>query len=74
MVASGISTAIQLAGLLESRSRIRSYWRPKLRRNVARDLEHLKSLSRLEWKVLTVWECELGNEAALTKRLVRFLR
>ena len=50
------------------------YWTPKLARNMARDLEHLKSLSRLGWKVLTIWECELGNESALTKRLVRFLR
>src|SRR5207244_11344774 len=50
------------------------YWTPKLARNIARDLEHLKSLSRLGWKVLTIWECELGNESALTKRLVRFLR
>src|SRR6266568_3496696 len=27
---------------------------------------HLKSLSRLGWKVLTIWECELRNESALT--------
>jgi DNA mismatch endonuclease (patch repair protein) len=50
------------------------YWTPKLRRNIARDLENAKALAREGWKVLTVWECELGNDSALTKRLVRFLR
>ena len=51
-----------------------TYWSAKLRRNVARDGQHLRALSRLGWKVLTVWECELGDEAVLTKRLIRFLR
>lgn len=51
-----------------------SYWGAKLRRNVARDLEHLEAFSQLGWEVLTVWECELKDESALTKRLVRFLK
>ncbi|MDX6405368.1 MAG: mismatch endonuclease, patch repair protein [Blastocatellia bacterium] len=50
------------------------YWTAKISRNVARDIEHLKALSQLGWKVLTVWECELKNESALTKRLIRFLK
>jgi DNA mismatch endonuclease (patch repair protein) len=50
------------------------YWTAKIGRNHDRDLEHLKSLSKLGWKVLTVWECELKDESSLTKRLVRFLR
>ncbi|MEX2163370.1 MAG: DNA mismatch endonuclease Vsr [Sulfuricaulis sp.] len=49
------------------------YWTKKLKRNVARDSQHSESLSRLGWKVLTVWECELRDKAALSKRLRRFL-
>lgn len=50
------------------------YWAPKLSRNVARDAANNKALTREGWKVLTIWECEIGNEAALTKRLTRFLK
>jgi len=50
------------------------FWKPKLRRNVARDLENVKALTRDGWKVLTIWECEVRDAKALTKRLTRFLR
>ena len=49
------------------------YWTKKVARNRARDLANANALAREGWKVLTVWECELGSESALTKRLVRFL-
>ena len=51
----------------------RGYWLPKLRRNVERDAEHLATLKKMGWRVLVIWECETKNEAALTKRLNRFL-
>jgi DNA mismatch endonuclease (patch repair protein) len=50
-----------------------SYWAGKLQRNIARDLEHERALTREGWKVLTVWECELANGPAILKRLTRFL-
>lgn len=49
------------------------YWVRKLQRTIARDLEHEKALTSEGWKVLTFWECELANEAAVLKRLTRFL-
>ncbi len=36
-----------------------NYWIPKILRNVERDKINEKLLSKLDWKVLTVWECEL---------------
>ncbi len=51
----------------------KSYWAPKLRRNVRRDLENAKALGNHGWKVLTVWECETRDETLLSKRLRRFL-
>ena len=49
------------------------YWIPKLERNVQRDLEHQAALAALGWKVLTVWECQTRDTAALAERLVGFL-
>ena len=48
------------------------FWEPKLRRNVLRDSDNSKALTRAGWKVLTVWECQI-TRANLTKRLRRFL-
>lgn|SRR5579875_3229334 len=49
------------------------YWKPKLDRNAKRDLEVRRKLQRLGWKVLVVWECELGNIERLAKRIKAFL-
>lgn len=51
----------------------RHYWEPKLRRNAARDAEHLAALEAAGWQVLTIWECETGDRAALQARLQAFL-
>ncbi len=49
------------------------YWVPKLARNVARDKEHVASLRRLGWKILTLWECQVTNEDSLERMLMKFL-
>ena len=49
------------------------YWKPKLERNVARDIRNQQLLSDLGWDVLILWECELKDLAALAVRLERFL-
>lgn len=49
------------------------YWRPKLERNVKRDLMNLAELKQLGWKTLILWECELRNEKQLRLRLKKFL-
>jgi DNA mismatch endonuclease, patch repair protein len=48
------------------------YWIPKLQRNLRRDADNQRSLRRLGWKVLVVWECEVANPK-LPMRLKRFL-
>ena len=50
-----------------------SYWRPKLKRNVQRDARNQKSLIALGWKVMVIWECELKNLDALSRRLRKFI-
>jgi DNA mismatch endonuclease, patch repair protein len=54
------------------RSRV-NYWQPKLLGNRRRDLENIKKLKRLGWKVLIVWECETKEAKRLIARVRRFL-
>jgi DNA mismatch endonuclease, patch repair protein len=45
------------------------FWRPKLQRNHERDRKNERLLRALGWRVLTVWECELKDQAQLARRL-----
>jgi DNA mismatch endonuclease (patch repair protein) len=50
-----------------------NYWHPKLARNVERDAQNVAALEADGWRVLTVWECEVGDEQVLSERLKSFL-
>jgi len=52
----------------------RDYWIAKIERNRRRDARTSRALRRLRWKVMTVWECQLGDSARLERRLMKFLR
>lgn len=49
------------------------YWQPKIRANVERDARHAAELRRDGWSVLTIWQCEIRDETALTARLKAFM-
>jgi DNA mismatch endonuclease, patch repair protein len=49
------------------------YWIPKLERNVTRDRETTAALEALGWRVLILWECELGSDAELDSIIHNFL-
>lgn len=49
------------------------FWQPKLDANRERDARNVRELRRLGWRVLVVWECELGDEARLRRRVGAFL-
>jgi DNA mismatch endonuclease, patch repair protein len=51
----------------------RVYWTKKIRRNTARDEEHLLRLKASGWRVMTIWECALKNKVSLSHRIERFL-
>lgn len=36
-----------------------SYWVPKIKNNIYKDLQKKNSLKKLGWKVIVVWECRL---------------
>lgn len=47
----------------------RDFWEAKFAATVKRDVHQRNALRALGWQVLTVWECELKDEAALKARL-----
>jgi DNA mismatch endonuclease (patch repair protein) len=46
-----------------------AFWNEKFRRNVERDRRNLRDLRRLNWKVVTVWECEAKRPSRWLRRL-----
>ena len=49
------------------------YWQNKRLRNVERDKCNLKTYKKEDWKVLTVWECEIKDRGKLERKLHKFL-
>jgi DNA mismatch endonuclease (patch repair protein) len=43
------------------------YWGPKLARNRERDRENERRLTSAGWRVLTIWECQAGDPAFLSR-------
>ncbi|KAA9325172.1 very short patch repair endonuclease [Adhaeribacter soli] len=48
------------------------YWRPKIERNLQRDIYAIWQLQELKWKVIIIWECELkqNNYESTLSRLI----
>lgn len=49
------------------------FWNAKLDNNIKRDKRVQKELAALGWKVLVMWECQLGDELRTEKLLSKFL-
>ncbi|HWQ90042.1 MAG TPA: DNA mismatch endonuclease Vsr [Clostridia bacterium] len=50
----------------------RDFWVEKLEGNAARDRKHIRTLKKLGWRVIIVWECETKSpllESRLRKQL-----
>ena len=52
----------------------RSWWAAKIEDNKARDARHEEKLRGSGFRVLVVWQCQLGDVQALSKRLDGFVR
>ncbi|WP_332766143.1 very short patch repair endonuclease [Phenylobacterium sp.] len=51
----------------------RDYWVGKVARNRARDVAASEALAAKGWRVETIWECDLKDDAALRARLTALL-
>ncbi|XKH01610.1 DNA mismatch endonuclease Vsr [Marinobacter nauticus] len=60
----------KLARLPKSR---REFWRRKLEENRERDQRNEAKLRELGWRVMVVWECELGDLEGTAEKLKGFL-
>lgn len=49
------------------------FWETKLLSNRQRDIRNQLELESIGWKVLVIWECEMKNLPALTKKVINFL-
>lgn len=64
------SPICKLARLPKSRL---DFWLPKLESNRVRDIHIQKALRAAGWRILVVWECQLGNIERLENKLRVFL-
>ena len=50
------------------------YWTGKLEQTRIPDKNNTVALKHFGWKVKTIWECELSEETALSRSILRFLK
>ena len=51
----------------------KKFWQTKLQGNKERDLQNRRKLTKLGWKTLTVWECQIKDFEKVTARIINFL-
>ena len=64
------SSRCKMARLPKSRL---EFWLPKLSANRLRDVRQQRLLKAQGWKILVVWECELGDTERLENKIRAFL-
>jgi|SRR6266581_3677039 len=52
----------------------RSYWKKKQAKNALRDSRNARALRSRGWKLMVIWECEIGGSKRLQAKLWRFLK
>ncbi len=50
-----------------------NYWTKKLKRNIEKQKEDIKTLRKLAWKVFIIWECQTKNKNHLINRVQKIL-
>jgi DNA mismatch endonuclease, patch repair protein len=48
----------------------RAYWKKKLLANVNRDNKNYKSLRKMGWKIIIIWECDIKKKKKSFKNLI----
>lgn len=50
-----------------------AYWIKKLKRNVEKQIEDIKTLKKEGWKVYKIWECQMKDKKKLTEKIQKCL-
>ena len=51
----------------------RPFWDRKIDGNIKRDKYVRRNLTRLGWRVLILWQCEIAKPELMTAKIVRFI-
>jgi len=51
----------------------KSYWKPKIAANAARDESNISALKKRGWSVSVIWQCETKHPTKLRRKLIRFV-
>lgn len=52
----------------------KEFWENKISKNIERDSRNKSALMERDWKVLTIWGCEIKTEKKREKRLERLIK
>lgn len=50
------------------------WWRTKLEGNVRRDRRVIRTLKKMSWRPLVIWECEVPDRLGVTNKIRKFLQ
>jgi len=48
-----------------------NFWREKLFKNIKKDKANSSALKKQNWKVITVWECEIEGQLSLVLNMIK---
>jgi len=51
----------------------RSYWKPKLKRNIQKQKTDIKEIEKAGWKVSIIWECQTKDSNYLLRQMEKIL-
>ncbi len=52
----------------------KDFWKSKIESNIERDKHKKKELNRSDWKVITIWQCEINTISKRDKKLPKLLK
>ena len=64
-------TNCEKASLPKSNS---EFWENKISKNVVRDNRNCRELKKLGWRVVVIWQCEIGSKVRLEKTFKKLLK
>jgi len=52
----------------------KKFWQQKFKRTIERDKQNFKTLKKLGWKILVIWECQIKKPEKIINRIKNFLK
>jgi len=50
-----------------------SFWKEKIQTTIDRDKQTIRSLKKLGWSVIIIWECDIKNKMAISRTMKKLL-